>query len=76
MHIKMYNKKKWKLLSGVRLFGILQARMWNGSPFSSPGDLPDPGMEPISPALQADSLLSEPPGKPQEDRNPALSIGT
>ena len=37
---------------------------WNGQPFPSPGDLPHPGMEPSSPALQADSLLSEPPGKP------------
>ena len=34
-------------------------------PFTSPGDLPDPGIELRSPALQADSLLSEPPGKPQ-----------
>ena len=34
-------------------------------PFSSPGDLPDPGIEPGSPALQADSLSSEPPGKPK-----------
>ena len=33
--------------------------------FSSPGDLPNPGIEPGSPALQADSLPSEPPGKPQ-----------
>ena len=33
-------------------------------PFPSPGDLPDPGIEPGSPALQADSLLSESPGKP------------
>ena len=32
-------------------------------PFPSPGNLPDPGSEPRSPALQADSLLSEPPGK-------------
>ena len=32
--------------------------------FSSPGDLPDLGIEPRSPAFQADSLLSEPPGKP------------
>ena len=37
---------------------------WNGLPFSSPEDLPDPGIEPRSSALQADSLLSEPPGKP------------
>ena len=31
--------------------------------FPSPGDLPDPGIEPVSPSLQADSLLSKPPGK-------------
>ena len=37
---------------------------WSGLPFPSPGDLPDPGVEPGSPALQADSLPSEPPGKP------------
>ena len=36
---------------------------WNGLPFPSPGDLPDPGIEPGSPTLQADSLPSEPPGK-------------
>ena len=37
---------------------------WSGLPFPSPGDLPDPGIEPESPALQADALLSEPPGNP------------
>ena len=37
---------------------------WNGLPFPSPGDLPDPRIKPWSPVLQADSLLSEPPGKP------------
>ena len=37
---------------------------WRGLPFPSPGDLPDPGMEPGSPALQRDVLTSEPPGKP------------
>ena len=37
---------------------------WSELPFPSPGDLPDPGIQPMSPALQADSLLSEPPGKP------------
>ena len=36
----------------------------SGLSFPSPGDLPDPGMEPRSPALKADSLPSEPPGKP------------
>ena len=39
---------------------------WRELPFSSPGDLPDPGIKPVSPALQADSLSSELPGKPQE----------
>ena len=37
---------------------------WGGLPFPSPEDLPNPGTEPGSPTLQADSLLSEPPGKP------------
>ena len=37
---------------------------WSGLPFPSPGDLPDPGIEPRSPALQADALPSEPPGTP------------
>ena len=37
---------------------------WSGLPFPSPGVLPNPGLEPRSPALQADSLPSELPGKP------------
>ena len=36
---------------------------WSGLPFPSPGDLPDPGIELRPPALQADALPSEPPGK-------------
>ena len=35
---------------------------WSGLPFPSPGDVPDPGIEPGSPTLQADALPSEPPG--------------
>ena len=64
---------KW---SRVRLFATLWAvahqaplsmgfsrqEYWSGLPFSSPGDLLDPGIEPGSPALQADALPSEPPG--------------
>ena len=38
---------------------------WSGLPSSPPGDLPNPGIEPRSPTLQVDSLLSEPPGKPK-----------
>ena len=38
---------------------------WSGFPFPSPGDLPNPGIKPGSPALQADALPSEPPRKPK-----------
>ena len=47
-------------LPGVSVHGIFQA----GLPFPSPGDLFNPGIKPGSPALQADALPSEPPGKP------------
>ena len=73
----MYDDKvKVKSLSRVRLFATYQAppsmgfsrqECWSGWPFPSPGDLPDPGIEPGSPAVQADALPSEPPGKPMYD---------
>ena len=44
--------------------GIPRQEYWSGLLFPSPGNLPNPGIEPESPALQPDSLLSEPPGKP------------
>ena len=44
--------------------GFSRQEYWSGFPFPSPGDLPDPGIEPGSPALQADSSPPEPPGKP------------
>ena len=44
--------------------GFSRQKYWSGLPFPSPGNLPDPGMEPGSPALQADALPSEPPGSP------------
>ena len=70
-------KVKVKSLSRVRLFatpwtvayqaspsmGFFRQEYWSGLPFPSPGDLPDPGIEPRSPALEADVLTSEPPGK-------------
>ena len=68
---------KVKLLSTVRLFAtpwtvahqaspsmeFSRHEYWSGLPFPSPGDLPDPGIEPGSPTLQAEALPSEPPGK-------------
>ena len=44
--------------------GFSRQEYWSGLPFPSPGDLPNPGIEPGSPALQTDALPSEPPGKP------------
>ena len=44
--------------------GFSRQEYRSGLPFPSPGDLPDPGIEPGSPALQTDALPSEPPGKP------------
>ena len=69
-------KVKVKSLSRVRLLatpwtvahqvplsmGFPRQEYWSGLPFPSPGDFPDPGIEPGSLALQADALLSEPPG--------------
>ena len=49
--------------------GFSRQEYWSGLPFPSPGDLPDPGMEPRPPTLQADSLPSEPPGSSQEKYN-------
>ena len=46
-------------LPGSSLHGILQARILEWLPFPSPGGLPDPGIEPVSPALLADSLLAK-----------------
>ena len=43
--------------------GFSRQECWSGLPFPSPGDLPDPGIEPGSPTLQANALPSEPPGK-------------
>ena len=43
--------------------GFSRQEYWSGLPFPSPGDLPNPGIEPGSPTLQADILPSEPPGK-------------
>ena len=43
---------------------LYRQEYWSGLPFPSPGDRSDPGIKPGSPVFQADSLLSEPPGKP------------
>ena len=49
-------------LPGSFVHGFSRQEYWSGLPFPSPGDLPNPEIEPWSPALQADTLPSEPPG--------------
>ena len=56
-------------LPGSSIHGIFQARVLEWIAIPSPGDLPNPGIKPGSPALQADALPSEPPGKPQKSQN-------
>ena len=77
IYISLIMEVKVKLLSGVRLFvtpwtvayqappsmGFSRQEYWSGLPFPSPGDLPDPGIKPRSPVLEADALTSEPPEK-------------
>ena len=46
--------------------GFSRQEYWSGLPFPSPGDLPDPDVKPVSPALEADTLFSELPEKPPE----------
>ena len=46
--------------------GFSRQECWSGLPFTSPGDLPNPGIKPGPPVLQADALPSEPPGKPSK----------
>ena len=52
-------------LPGSSVHGILQARLLEWLPFPSPGYLPDPGIEPVSPALAGGFFTTEPPGKPK-----------
>ena len=49
-------------MSNHATLGFSRQEYWSGLPFPSPGDLPDPRIEPRSPSLQADTLTSEPPG--------------
>ena len=89
-HILSVNKVKVKVksLSRVQLLvtpwtvayqappsmGFSRQEYWSGLSFSSPGDLPDPEIDPGSPALQADYLPSEPPGKPLSVNSTSLII--
>ena len=78
-----HTKVKWRSLSRVQLFatpqtiqsvGFSRPEYWSGQPFPSPGDLPNPGIEPRSPALQVASLPAEPQGKPKNTGVGSMSL--
>ena len=54
--------------------GFSRQEYWSGLPFPSPGDLPGPWIRPGSPVLQADSLPSQPPGKPSANTRPSYKF--
>ena len=55
-------------------WGFSRQEYWSELPCPPPGNLPNPGIEPISPTLQVDSLSSEPPGKPKNTGMDSLSL--
>ena len=62
-HVQLF-ETPWTVAYQASLsMGFSRQEYWSVLPFPSPGDLPNPGIEPGSPALQADALPSEPPGK-------------
>ena len=60
--------------SWVQSMEFSRPEYWSGQPFPSPGDLPNPGIEPRSPTLQSDSLPAEPQGKPKNTGLGSLSL--
>ena len=63
-HVQLF-ATPWTVAHQVPLsMGFSRQEYWSGFPFPSPGDLPNPGIEPRSATLQADALTSAPPGKP------------
>ena len=62
------------LLRTIQSMEISRPEYWSGQPFPTPGDLPNPEIEPRSPILWADSLPAEPLGKPKNTRVGSLSF--
>ena len=64
LSVMSYSVTPWTIAHQASLsMEFSRQEYWSGQPFPSPGDIPFPGVEPSSPALQADSLSSESPGK-------------
>ena len=74
-HVQLF-ATPWTVVYQAPLsMGFSRQAYWSGLPFPSPGDLPDPGIEHGSPALQADAVTSEPPGKRESKGKPFPKAG-
>ena len=62
-HVQLFATPRTVAYQAPPSVGFSRQEYWSGLPFPSPGDLPNPGIKPGFPALRADVLPSEPPGK-------------
>ena len=62
-HVQLFAAPRTVAHQAPPSMGFSRQEYCSGLPFPSPGDLPDPGIEPRFPALQADALISDPPGR-------------
>ena len=78
-HVRLFVTQWTAAHQALQSMGFSRQEYWSGLPFPSPGDLPDPGIKPRSPALEADALTSEPPGKismyKMSNKDPLCSTG-
>ena len=75
--VMSYSETLWTVVHQALLsMGFSRQEYWSGLPFPSKGDLPNAGIKPRSLALQGDSLLSEPPGKPIHIYDPHITWDT
>ena len=69
MQVCLVTQTPWTVAHQAPLsMGFSRQEYWSGLPFPSAGDLPDPGIEPRSPALAGTPFTTEPPGKPITER--------
>ena len=64
LYLTLYDPLYCSWLAPLLSMGFLRQEYWSGLPFPSPGDLPNPGIEPMSPALAGGFFTTEPAGKP------------
>ena len=72
-HVQLFVTPRTIACQAAQSMGCSRKEYWSGLPFPSPGVLSEPGIEPRSPALQADSLSSESPGKPSTGQKTLLN---